>query len=207
MLEAMENNEVILMMFLAGELPPVDRQEVSQMLASDAMLRGELERLRKIQASLEQELAALDRSEPIAPVDIAVRRVGRAMRQRQVDLASQAARDRKPAAERAGMPFWVYPSALAAAILVAFLIWVMRYNVQDHTIRYASPNPNPSSSRYAEGDQNTDPSIAPNVPDPKSRELADDIRNSFGSATESDDNQMFALRDDPQIAVGSNVSE
>jgi anti-sigma-K factor RskA len=211
MLESLENNEVILLMYLAGELPAVDRQEVAQMLASDAVLRGELERLRETQAALEHELASLDQSEPISSAEIAVRRVGRAMRQRQVDLAVQAARNRHSAVRRAGVPFWVYPSAAAAAVLVAFLIWVIRYNVKDHAAGYARDTTNPSDYHEAvvppPGTSDLSVPVVPNA-DPRSKDLADDIQNSFGTTTtDSDDTQMFALRDDPPIAVGSNVSE
>jgi hypothetical protein len=211
MLESLENNEVILLMYLAGELPPIDRQEVAQMLASDAVLRGELERLRETQAALEHELIALDHSEPISSLEIAVRRLGRAMRQRQVDLALQAARSRKPAGRGIGVPFWLYPSAAAAAVLVAFLIWVIRYNVQDHSAGFASSTTNPSDYREQVvpppgASDSSGPTVAGS--DLKSKDLADDIQSSFGTTTsDSDDNQMFALRDDPPIAVGSNVSE
>jgi hypothetical protein len=54
----------------------------------------------------------------------------------------------------------------------------------------------------------TNPSIAPSpVADAKAEKLAEDLQNSFGPSTESDDNRMFALRDDPKIAVGSEISE
>ena len=42
-LQHLENNEAVLLMYLAGELTDSDRAEVEQMLATDARLRAELD--------------------------------------------------------------------------------------------------------------------------------------------------------------------
>jgi hypothetical protein len=207
MLESLENNELVLLMYLAGELPPVDRQEVAQMLASDAGLRSQLEKLRQSQAALEAELVSLDRSEPLPAADAAVRRIGRAMRQQQVRIAAQSARNRRPAGGHRGMPFWIYPTAAAAAVLVAYLIWVISYGMKDHSSDIAATQ---QSLPYVALPENPDPVAMPT--DPKTTELADDLKDSFEAPKESDDNhpndnQLFALREDPPISVGSNVSE
>jgi len=208
MLESLENNEAILLMYLAGELPAIDRQEVDQMLAADAGLRGELDRLRASLAAVEQGLAFLDHVESLPSADIAVRRIGRAMRQQQVLLATQASRNRQSAGHRLVLPFWAYPGIAAAAVLVAFLIWVSNYNPHVHNSdNYATTVPSVPGAYDTGQTPDTNPSIAPNPGSDERANLAEDLQNSFGPSTESDDNRMFALRDDPKIAVGSEISE
>jgi hypothetical protein len=209
MLESLENNEAILLMYLAGELPAIDRQEVDQMLAADPGLRGELDRLLASQAAVEQGLAFLDHAESLPSADIAVRRIGRAMRQQQVLLATQASRNRQSAGRRLGLPFWAYPGIAAAVVLVAFLVWVINYSLHAHNSdNYATTLPSVPGAYDNVQTPDTNPSIAPSpVADAKAEKLAEDLQNSFGPSTESDDNRMFALRDDPKIAVGSEISE
>jgi hypothetical protein len=123
-LQQLENNDAVLLMYLAGELPDAERTEVERMLAVDAGLRGQLERLREAHAWFAEEMARDDRStRPAVSQGAAVRRVGRAMRQwhtRRLAEAPAAA-----AAPRPGLryPWWAYPLSAAASVVIAFLVW------------------------------------------------------------------------------------
>lgn len=204
MIELLENNEVILLMYLADELPPVDRAEVAQMLAGDASLRSELERLREMCGGFEVRLAALDGVEPISSQAIVVRRVGRAIRQRLALQAAEAARKAKPVRSRLILPWWAYPSIAAAAIFLAFITWVMNYRVEDHPLAVLPITP----AQVATSNPTTSPVFATD-PDADSNgiALAQDLERSFGPSTDREDNQMFALSEDPQIATGSDKNE
>jgi len=79
LLHELENNEAILLMYLAGELPEEDRVEVEQMLASDAALRAELLELAALQDELTGVLARADGSGDQPRREAVVRQVSRAM--------------------------------------------------------------------------------------------------------------------------------
>jgi hypothetical protein len=121
-LQQLENNEAMLLMYLADELPADDRAEVERMLRVDAGLRGELDRLRgaynAFAAAVERQDAA---SRPPVPESVAVRRVGRAMAQWHARRLAAP----KPATPVAKLryPWWAYPLAAAASIVMAFLVW------------------------------------------------------------------------------------
>ena len=122
-LQQLENNEAVLLMYLAGELPGGDRAEVERMLAVDARLRDQLERLRETYGWFSEEMSRDDRSVRLAVSEgAAVRRVGRAMRQWQVRRAAGAP---APVGAAAGLryPWWAYPLAAAASVVIAFLVW------------------------------------------------------------------------------------
>jgi anti-sigma factor RsiW len=122
LLQHLENNEAVLLMYLADELPADDRMEVDHMLAVDPALRAELEELRTAQAAVVGALDELDKSQP-PPLSqaVAVRQVSRVMNQWKVD---RLARQPNTAPySRLRFPWWVYPSASAAAIILAILVW------------------------------------------------------------------------------------
>ena len=60
LLQQLENNEAVLLMYLADELPTDDLAEVEQMLANDPGLRAELESLRAAHATVLDGLHELD---------------------------------------------------------------------------------------------------------------------------------------------------
>jgi anti-sigma-K factor RskA len=120
LLQQLENNEAILLMYLAGELPEQDRREVEQMLASDAGLRATLAELAALQDDVTGLLARADAAEILARRETVVRRVGRTI---------AAANSGRPAAPVAAAPqrrfhvaWWAYPIAAAAAFVVAVMI-------------------------------------------------------------------------------------
>jgi|SRR5687768_5551622 hypothetical protein len=122
LLHNLENNEAILLMYLADELSAEDRAEVEHMLGSDGGMRAELERLRALHDGTTAAIGAADAGARL-PVSegVAVRRVMRMMRQWQIDHA-QAPPPEEPLRELR-FPWWSYPLTTAAAVLIAFLVW------------------------------------------------------------------------------------
>ena len=122
LLHQLENNEAILLMYVADELSAEDRAEVEQMLVSDAGMRAELEQIRAVREAAMVAMASADEAARL-PVseNVAVRRVMRMMRQWQIDHA-HAPPPEEPVKELR-FPWWSYPLTTAAAVLIAFLVW------------------------------------------------------------------------------------
>jgi hypothetical protein len=121
------DNDALLLMYRADELSPEDRVEVEQMLAIDAGLRAALATVGRDAAAAEAALAAADHVDPPAASPsasaVALRRVGRAMRQWQVDRIIRS-RPAPAAAERQPrFPAWAYPAAAAAALVLGSIAW------------------------------------------------------------------------------------
>ncbi len=122
LLHQLENNEAILLMYLADELSAEDRAEVEHMLGSDAGMRVELERLGALGDGTVATIGAADAGTRM-PVNegVAIRRVMRMMRQWQIDHA-HAPPPQEPIRELR-FPWWSYPLTTAAAVVIAFLVW------------------------------------------------------------------------------------
>jgi hypothetical protein len=145
LLHQLENNEAILLMYLADELPAEDRADVEQQLASDPVLRAELEELRGAQDSFVSTMERLD-ADTRLPVSesVAVRRATRMLRQWQADHVNGAVAEEEPVKELR-FPWWSYPLTTAAAVLIAFLVWW-----GNRGERYERPSPN-YPMEYASG--------------------------------------------------------
>ncbi|MDB5356824.1 MAG: hypothetical protein JWN24_3277 [Phycisphaerales bacterium] len=116
------NNESVLLMYLADELPRDDRADVEQMLATDPTLRAQLSNLERAQEMFESGMARLDAAQPLAGESAAVRRITGAMRRNMLEYAAKAP---APVVMRRGLryPWWAYPTVAAASVLLAFLTW------------------------------------------------------------------------------------
>src|SRR5436853_1082332 len=121
MLHELENNEAILLMYLADELPPDDRAEVAQKLASDDALRAALERLRAVQDATEQMLASPERSS--VSEETAVRQTLRAMVRYQLEQRQKQVAAIDEPRRRLRLPSWTYPFAAAAMLIIAYVAW------------------------------------------------------------------------------------
>jgi hypothetical protein len=122
-IEKLENNEQILLMYLAGELPTADHQEVEQMLRSDVALRRDMVGLQLAQQQVADGLERLDSlsSLPARP-EILARKIGNQWRQSQ----ARAIAARKTHSQ-AGQPRswrWFYPTALAAGVAIVGMLWL-----------------------------------------------------------------------------------
>jgi hypothetical protein len=130
-LEKLDNNEAVLLMYLAEELPAEDRAEIERMLAGDVSLRKQLAGMRLAYETTENALHAVDSLPPrggragLEPGSTAeaaaMRRIGRTMRSH---LARQIA-ERPAVAAKRGLryPWWAYPTAATAASVLALLVW------------------------------------------------------------------------------------
>jgi len=122
LLQQLQNNEAVLLMYLADELPVEDRAEVEQMLASDASFRAELEEVRRAMLATDEALARFDKVSRLPmKQETALRHVSRMMNRWQVEKLARA-----PApAPKKGLryPWWTYPLATAASVLLAFLVY------------------------------------------------------------------------------------
>ncbi len=123
LLKQLEDNNALLLIYLAGELAAGDRTVVEQRLASDPALRQALDELRGARASIDELLRADDAATPL-PVSsaVAVRHVSRAIRQWQVDRLTAATVGDAPM-KGLRYPWWIYPTTSVAALLIAFLVW------------------------------------------------------------------------------------
>jgi anti-sigma factor RsiW len=122
LIHELENNEALLLMYVADELGSEDRADVEQMLASDGRLRADLAQIRSAYDGAMAALATLDRDKTQVPAENhAVRQATRAMRQWQVDQLA-----RQPMmipTSRVRVPVWAYPVGVAAMLLIGSLIW------------------------------------------------------------------------------------
>jgi anti-sigma factor RsiW len=123
LLQQLENNEQVLLMYLAGELPAQDRAEVQRMLGNDAGLRAMLEELSDLDGQLQGDLAGLAGRTGPAAGEASIRRTIRQMRRRQVEQALRPQADEQPAATRR-YPWWMYSAgAAAAAVVILVGLW------------------------------------------------------------------------------------
>jgi len=123
MIEKLENNEVTLLMYLAGELPDDDRTEVEQMLATDAMLRQELGALRQLMIDTSGIVARTDQvSAPPVSAGVALRQVSRLMQQAIVEREASR-RAEAPAGSQKRMPTWGYVAAGFAVLFIGYTAW------------------------------------------------------------------------------------
>ncbi|HTW95968.1 MAG TPA: hypothetical protein VMD30_14290, partial [Tepidisphaeraceae bacterium] len=117
MLHNLENNEAILLMYMADELPVEDRAEVDQQLAQDAALRQELEKLQQAWAACSGGLEAADAAGIHHMSEgAAMRRASRLARQWATERLARPAP--APRQHRLPFPWWTYPLASAACVLI-----------------------------------------------------------------------------------------
>jgi anti-sigma-K factor RskA len=129
LLGQLENNEAILLMYLAGELPAEERAEVEQMLANDAGLRTLLAALTALQSDVDGVLAKADSTMLLPRREAAVRRVSRAVAAAQAKPVEAGAPADDHAAARFRVPWWAYPIAAVAAVIVGMVLVTDRTGV------------------------------------------------------------------------------
>jgi anti-sigma factor RsiW len=125
LLQQLENNESVLLMYLADELPAEDRAEIEQLLSVDAGLRRELSKLQGLHDSFTISMSALDGMEIAASMRAgAARKVSRLMaRQATREAVQPVSEDRRAEGRRLRIGGWAYPVAVAAVILLAVGWW------------------------------------------------------------------------------------
>ena len=118
------DREAVLLLYLADEMTLEDRAELEKILTSDASLRGDLERVRELQATVAGGIEELDSARPLhMSEEVSTRRVMREMRRFQLELNSRAPVQLEASSLRA-WPKWIYPvAAAAAAIFIVLGLW------------------------------------------------------------------------------------
>jgi hypothetical protein len=121
------DREAVTLLYAAGELEPGQREAFERRLAAEPQLAAELEQFRAAQASVSAELKRADAHTRLpASEGVVVRRVSRSI---QVWLDEQVAEPPPPVKKGLPLPWWSYPSAVAASLIVGFLVWSSRQEV------------------------------------------------------------------------------
>jgi hypothetical protein len=122
--EKLKDNQALLLMYIADELSPPDRAQVEARLKVDEVLQAQLEELHSAHETFLEAMGWLDSTTPPISEQTAGARAGRAIRQWSVE---RLARPALSTARKFAVPTWVYPMAVAAAIIVAVTLSVERY--------------------------------------------------------------------------------
>jgi hypothetical protein len=121
-IQDLENNESILLMYLAGELPPQDHAEVEQMVMSDPNLREQLSSLQQMQQQVNGALKELDSVTcPPLPATFAEAEICRMIQQWHGERERRKRTLIVP--RRAVMPRIWLGLAAAASIAIGYLVW------------------------------------------------------------------------------------
>jgi anti-sigma factor RsiW len=199
-------NEQALLMHLAGELPPEDAVELEQMLQSDRRLSAELETLRDAREQVFGALASLDRAEPPPVTEpMAIRGVHRRLNlQRLQPVAPEGEGAPK---SRLRYPWWAYPMATAAAVLLAFLVW---WGNSDYSPHWFGPDTQtawnaserPGFSRRMARRERMDPELRAAYIEAHQRWLADWLAASFaGDEAQSESSDASLAQAERQVAT------
>jgi len=123
LLQHLENNEAVLLMYLAGELPDADRAEVEEMLKGDPALRMELAELAAMQDHMTAVLKHDDSTQIFSRREAAVREVAKAINTAKIE----ALRKPQPVAQSkrttSRIPVWAYPVAAAAILVIGIMVF------------------------------------------------------------------------------------
>jgi len=121
------DREAAMMLYLAGELEPAEREAFERRLTAEPELAAEVAQLRAAQQSVATEIANLDSQTRLPTSEaVAVRRVSRVISSWLVGRTAAP-----PPAVRNGFafPWWSYPTAIAASLIIGFLVWSSRQEV------------------------------------------------------------------------------
>jgi len=117
-LQNLSNNEAVLLMYLANELPADDRAEVEQMLHNDETLRAQFIELRLLYDSAHAGITSADATAPLPSGFAAARHVGEAIRDRRAGRPSVDDHD-----SRRRFRWLIYPAAAAALLAIGMVSW------------------------------------------------------------------------------------
>jgi len=115
------DRQSLLMLYAADELPADQRIALEAQLATDAEMASELQQIRGAMESTEGSIKQLDGMQRLPSNEgVAVRRAARAMQQWTVDRLRSVS---EPEKRKLVIPWWSYPAAAAAIVIVSFLVW------------------------------------------------------------------------------------
>lgn len=122
LLPQLQDDEAILLMYVADELPPADRSVVERRLNTETSLRDQLDALRGMQEAAYLSLRTTD-AHRLPGQGAGSRRVIRSIQKwqagRAVEQAASAHKDRF----HLHIPAWTYPVAAAAVLVIGFMLW------------------------------------------------------------------------------------
>ena len=181
-----------MLLYIAGELTNGAKAALEKRLASDPKLAAELAKLRETQVFCADALRVGD-SQIRLPVSegVAVRRVGRAMAQWQVDRARAVVAN---GVKTRRIPAWSYPAAAAAILIIGFLTWSSRQPI-------ALPPPGGDDVALR---TSTDDSVDTQERVGTQEALADWIDTSFGNTQEAVNSESAFSPPDPGPLPGSD---
>jgi len=124
-IDTLNDDSQILLLFLAGELPEHDRMAIEQRLATEPALAEELEKLQSTYDHIGARLQDADELTAV-PVNIhaTARSIGQLMRQRLAEPRPLVVVRKQPA--KSHLRPWLIPSGIAAAILVGSALLISR---------------------------------------------------------------------------------
>jgi len=122
LLNQLENDEAILLMYVADELPASDRAEVDRRLTAEPALQEQLDSIRGLQDFTVSSLREID-GQRAAGHGAGTRQVVRTIQRWNAGRARERAAQPQKQAFRLHIPSWAYPLAAAAIIVVAFGLW------------------------------------------------------------------------------------
>jgi len=126
LMEQLQSDEAVLLMYLAGELPGAEQEEIEARLEKEEPLRGKLEEMRATQERVLGGMGELDASASSrwdGRQEMAAKNVTAMMRQWQVDRMRAAAAMGNGNGPKRHAPWWAYSSAAAALILIGWVAW------------------------------------------------------------------------------------
>lgn len=119
----LQNNESILLMYLAGELPAEDREEVETLLHNDQSLQKLLAELQSTHDFVTAQFRAADQATPLVGQFSAARQVGAVIRQNHAD-ALRALANAPAEMPHRPMSWWITgPLVGAACIALGMFLW------------------------------------------------------------------------------------
>lgn len=168
LLHELQNNEAILLMYLANELPAQDRAEVEHMLDRDDTLRLELAVIQDAYTGYHQTMRRVDAATPPASATAAARALGDAIRAEEPDATSVDDHEE----HRRRIHWIVYPISAAAAIAFGmFLWWQSPYDDTAKPPIVADSNFDPYAERRPFVDNGDRPDSASDMADMQDRQI------------------------------------
>jgi len=126
-LEQLESDQAVLLMYLADELSRSDRAQVDHRLSSEEKLRAELAAITADYAAVTEAMDRMDVQTPVRiSADAAAGRVGRMMRQWTTGRLARPVMIIEP--KKMPLPWWCYPLVSAACIAIAVTVWSIYRN-------------------------------------------------------------------------------
>jgi anti-sigma factor RsiW len=120
LLQQLNSNETILLMYLANELPADDRAEVEAMLSRETQFAGQFAQLRRDLDAANVAVAGADAHTPLPSSFAAARAFGDHVRHTRT---AQRTIDENAPGMRVTRRWVIYPLASAAVILIGMVLW------------------------------------------------------------------------------------